>query len=271
MKSFKKVLGVVLGLLPFAYMVAFGAINPCITLSKMAVSNPDYSRIETVVENINSKIRTQTSVNYDFVEFDSDSQRETVTITLDMESYLDKNMQTKTKHKMMEIALGEVGNSSISVTNRNKIYNFISDSDTAVTSLVRQLSTDATADYARAYAILKPFSSPLGVFLGIMSLVIFAFLGVGIIFDLSYINLAGVQLLLGRNGSQEKPWGISQEAWKAVKIAESDTTLKVSSSKLYFSAKSKNLIFLFISLLYLVSGHLFTLLANLVDLFIGFI
>ena len=110
-----------------------------------------------------------------------------VNISVNMTRY--KKLSQENKQKTLQIAMDEIYNSDVSRTNKNKIYNFVADTDESISSLVRQLSSDVTADFAGAYSSFKPFSGTLGWILGIVALGMFILLGLTIVVDIAYINL----------------------------------------------------------------------------------
>ena len=190
-------------------------------------------------------------------------------INLSINNKVYNKLDMAEKEKFMSIALNGVQNSSISVINRNKIYSFIADSDKRVSGLVRQLSEDVSVDMPAAYAWFRPFSSPLSVFLGCVTIAIFALLGISTVIDISFLTIPGVQWLLIRKSSEnEKPRFVSLEAWDAYKRA-SVTHEQVLG--IFFKKKAGQMIVLGICVLYLVSGNLFALVAKVVDYFQGLV
>lgn len=254
-------LGVVLQLLPIFCVYA----DPCLVISQIDTTSGDKIRIEDTIDEINQtlaeKMEIATFISHEF-------NNKALTIKLDTTTY--NNLSQKRKQELMEICLVGIQNSNISSTNRNKIYNFISDSDPTVSKLVRQLSKDVTADFAEAYTVLRPFSSPLSTFLGVLSILIFVLLGLTIVVDIAFIVIPGFQWLLLRSTESKKPPFISVEAWDACKEAESTAGLGGRTPlQIYFKSKVKEYIVLAICLLYLVSGQIYTLVGIIVDYFQG--
>ena len=272
-------LGVVL-LLPF--LNVYGSANPVISIGNP--TQKDTSSIKDYCNNVNSEIRSQfgyKSKNEGVAQFLTYSEKNkgtlsgsiysgSVDITIDMSAY--KNLGQLEKQKTMQIALSLVDKSNISRTNINKIYNGIADLDVSTSSLVRQLSNDVDADFADAYSMFKPFSGVVGTILGVLALTIFILLALTIIIDLAYINIPGVQLALSKTSKGEKPKLVSLEAYKAIQEAESNAGSEyVNPLSFYFKSKTKQFIALGICLLYLVSGKIFILIANIMDYFQGFL
>lgn len=190
-------------------------------------------------------------------------------VNLSINNKIYSNLDMAGKEKFMSIALNGIQNSSISVINRNKIYSFIADSDKRVSGLVRQLSEDVTVDMPAAYAWFRPFSSPLSVVLGVITILIFALLGISTVIDISFLTIPGMQWLLIRKSSEnEKPRFVSLEAWDSYKQA-SITHEQVLG--LFFKKKAGQMMVLGICVLYLVSGNLFALVAKVVDYLQGLV
>ena len=168
----------------------------------------------------------------------------------------------------MQVALDTIYNSNVSKTNRNKIYNALCKQDEPTSALVRQLSEDVNADFAGAYKYFKPFSGPLGVVLGLLTLAIFVILGLTLVIDIAFITLPFVQSCLLNNDGKAK--FVSIEAVNAVKEQESKSGSEyVNPIGIYLKSKTKQYIAIFICILYLMSGKIFSLLARFMDYFSG--
>ena len=256
--------GVVIWLLPFFNVWCI--VNPVITINK--VSTEESNKINTTVTNINDEIKDQVGLSSNFLKKSYSSSKERYSITIDMATY--KTLSQARKQEVMQITLEYVSNSNMSSTNRTKIYNFIAEEDTSTSNLVRQLSTDVTADFADAYTMFKPFSGWVGIILGILSLAIFLCIGFTIIIDIAFITIPAIQWFLQSTGKNDKPKFVSLEAINAIKVAESGTTYK-NPMGIYMGSKIKQLIALFICLLYLVSGKLYAVIAWCMDYFNGFL
>lgn len=270
-------LGVVLDLLPNFYVSC--ANNPVITISQ--VSAKDMKEIRILCSDVNENVyEAQGSPKsgglkeffhldegmLGHISADGSNYTGTISIYVDMSSY--KDLGQAMKQAVMQAALETIANSSVSSTNRNKIYNFVANEDTSVSSLVRQLSNDVTADFAGAYGSFKPFSGVVGWVLGILSLGIFVLLGITVVLDLAYINIPIIQVWL-TSSKDGKAKFISSEAQKAVQESESKSNSGANAGVLYFKLKSKQLIALGVCLLYLVSGKLYVLIAIIIDYFNG--
>ena len=151
--------------------------------------------------------------------------------------------------------------------------------------LLASLLSETKPDYAKANQIYKPFSGPIRVILGVISILIMALLGVTMALDLAYIVIPAFQLMMsgeGGDGNGQGAQGISKiisvEARNAVQAAEggggaggqngSGNKMAVG---LYFKARWKGLLVLGICLLYLVQGQIYSLVAMIIDLVSGFL
>lgn len=180
-----------------------------------------------------------------------------------------KHLEQDAKSKIMSYALESIKDSGISTVASNKIYNFIESQDESTASLVRQLSNDVNADFARAYMAFKPFSGVLGFVLGVFAIGIFVTLTLMIVTDLSYIVIPIVRDWLTPASSNAKPKYVSNEAWYAVKEVDSSTNTSKNTLLIYFKKKTMQFVILSICILYLLSGQIYTLIGNIMDMFRG--
>jgi hypothetical protein len=268
-------MGVVVWLSP-NLVVSADTTNPVISIVSPPSQDGTASSgfIKTAVDNINSTIHINNLMlsndsavaDPNFLTYNYDSAAKTVNITINMNDY--NKLSSKNKQAVMQYALDGIYNSQISKTNRNKIYNALCKQDETTSSLVRQLSTDVTADFGHAYEYFKPFSGPLGVVLGIIAFVIFILLGFTLLLDIAYITLPFLQGWLTKTDGTARL--VSIEATNAVKEQESKAGSEyVNPLGIYLKSKIKQYIAIFICLLYLLSGQIYTLLANFMDYFSG--
>lgn len=263
------ILGIAIWLSPFYNLsVKAAGTNPTITLAN--VTNTELNNIKKAVNDINTQINNDDSIgttkNYKFVSINKADKDNNYDFELDMTTY--ENWSAEEKQLVMEYALNGIKDSGISKINRTKLYNFVSDSDETTSNMVRQLSTSVKGDFASAYASFKPFSGVVGWVLGIFTLFIFGALGLTLVIDIAYLVIPIVQEVLSKSKPSEKPMWVSTEAWTAVKEAEKGEAVKTPMG-VYFKLKTKQFLALGICLLYLVSGQIFGLIANIMDLFSG--
>lgn len=281
MKCFRKnvlalvllIMGVVIWLSP-NLVVSADTSNPVISISNPPNQDANTSGgaiadlCFTINNNIHARGIMKSNVaavaDTDFVTYSFSSN--VANITINMTEY--NKLGNKAKQDLMQVALDTTYNSNVSKTNRNKIYNALCKQDEPTSALVRQLSEDVNADFAGAYKYFKPFSGPLGVVLGLLTLTIFVILGLTLVIDIAFITLPFVQSCLLNNDGKAK--FVSIEAVNAVKEQESKSGSEyVNPMGIYLKSKTKQYIAIFICILYLMSGKIFSLLARFMDYFSG--
>ena len=149
--------------------------------------------------------------------------------------------------------------------------------------LVTTLMSQTKPDFVTANRIYAPFSGTVGTILGVIAILIMAFLAITMVLDLAYIAIPTFQVFIGGEGGNgqggdKKKSIISNEAIEAVQMAaggqggggQSGNSNKLAVS-IYFKKRVLMLIVLCICLLYLVSGNIFALVGALIDLLSGFL
>lgn len=149
--------------------------------------------------------------------------------------------------------------------------------------LVTTLMSQTKPDFVTANRIYAPFSGTVGTILGVIAILIMAFLAITMVLDLAYIAIPAFQVFIGGEGGNgqggdKKKSIISNEAIEAVRMAaggqggggQSGNSNKLAVS-IYFKKRVLMLIVLCICLLYLVSGNIFALVGALIDLLSGFL
>lgn len=199
-----------------------------------------------------------------------------VKITLNMSDY--KNLKQKTKKEVYDLVLGSISGSTLSQSNKTKLYNFVQEQDTVVSNLVKRLSDDVSADYIAGYAFFRPFAGAIGWALGLAAITIFITLSMTIMLDISYLVIPAVNMAFSRLEEKEifktglNYRFISLEAKKAYDEACASDGIRFKNAiGLYFGMKSKSLAALAICLVYLLNGQIFNVLASFMDLFTGFL
>lgn len=253
-------LGVAMLLSPFKVMADVNA-KPTLAIS---CNSADYNLILTSASDIN------TSAGFTFITVSASTQvgnTSSCNVSLDMTTY--KNYEQSVKTSIMESALTTISNSSMSTMSRNKLYNFIESQDESTASLVRQLSNDVNADFAEAYMMFKPFSGVVGTILGLFAIVIFVTLTMMILVDLSYIVIPMIRDFLTPSSANAKPKFVSNEAWYAVKEVDGANDTQKNVLLIYLKKKTMQFVALSICILYLLSGEIYILIGNLMNMFRG--
>lgn len=209
------------------------------------------------------KKQNNTSVNGDIYD---------VTVTARWDLY--NGYDVDQKQGIYQIILSNLqATTQISQGTRVKLYNYFVDSDTTTSNLVRQLSTDVSADFAGGYSLFKPFAGPIGVVFGLIAILVFMGLTLSMLIDISFIVIPAFQLLDdGKQPPHVLFLKVSTEAWNAVHDAEKDNNgARKQAIYLYLQTRIKQLAVIGLCILYLVSGKIYTLLAMFIDSFMGFL
>lgn len=151
---------------------------------------------------------------------------------------------------------------------------------------------DAKPNFAKASNMLSPFNGVVGTVLGVISIVTISLLGFSVGLDILVIAVPPIQLAVlgegaggGGSGSQEGHTSalakiVSVEARRAIAESEGGGSGgsngnqggKFKSPIIgYLGKKWISLACIFIAILYLVSGSLYTLIVQVIDLFSGFL
>ncbi len=250
-------IGVALMLPHFFVTTAYAkGTKPRVTLSTRS------SAITTACSDINSEGKSYNESLGKFISYNYP------TLTLDMTGY--EKLDSDEKQDFMTFVLDTISTSSIPRNDKIKMYNFVSEQDEAVASLVRQLSNDVNPDFAHAYSWFKPFSGGISTFLGFVCLALFTLLGIMMILDLSYLAIPIYRAWKDKTNG-ECPKRISREAFYAMRECEKDNREYKSAVGLYLKLKIKQIVLLGICLLYLVGGKLYVLVATIIDSLSGMI
>lgn len=263
------IMGVVLGLSPIFSIQTSAVTNPSITITNVVAGDAHASggKIAETCKSINNDLKDDYGWESDFLTYSYDATAVSCTVTVNMSKY--KKLSNQVKQDTMQVALDGIYNSDISRTAKNKLYNEICALDETTSALVRELSTDVTADYAKAYSWFKPFSGWVGWILGVLCLAIFVLIGLTLVVDIAYITIPIVQLWLTAKDDSKAKF-VSVEAFSAVKEQYSKAgQTHVSAMGVYLRLKTKQFVALFICLLYLMSGKIYVLLASIMDYFRG--
>lgn len=273
-------IGVVLILpLLFRYVVSADTSNPVLNITSTQGNN-DGTVITLVVEKINKQIEKEELMGGDIYDPEGILQSaQYLKVTpaannsydLTVNTYAYNKLDNKDQQRVMYIALNQINNSDISTVNKNKIYNFISNTDKTVANLVRQLNDDVSADFVGAYGWFKHLTKFISILLGFITLTIFVLLGFTFVFDLAFIVIPTFQwFCLKDTDGNKKPKFVSIEAWQAVKQAEDSNSHKTPLG-VYAQSKFKEVLILGICVLYLVTGEFYTVISEIIDAFSGFL
>lgn len=167
----------------------------------------------------------------------------------------------------MESLLKGIKSSSLGPKEKNKIYNFIASQDTEVSQALKYLTEDTSADLVQARKWLAPFTGGISTFTGLLTLLVFLFLGIGLLVDVAYLALPSLQLILERGDDKKKPFGVSAEAWRVNKEIASDFNNTKNEISEYLKKRTPVIIVCAICIGYLISGKVYEILAYLANAF----
>lgn len=142
---------------------------------------------------------------------------------------------------------------------------------------MNQILQNTKPDFVTANQIYQPFSGVVGTVLGLIAVLLMAFLGIVMVSDIAYITLPPVRMFVAddEKGRFSKSKMFSHDALYAVKCAEEQSDGGSGNGKqalgIYFKRRIVMLILLGICLMYLVQGQLYTLVGYVLDLVSGFI
>lgn len=144
---------------------------------------------------------------------------------------------------------------------------------------LNEILKNTKPDFVTANAIYQPFSGVVGTVMGLLAVLLMAFLGIVIVLDICYIALPPVRNFVadgdGGNGKIAKSKLFSYDAIYAVQCAEQNSDGGSGSGKqalgIYLKRRAIMFIILGICLLYLVQGQLYTAVGWLLDLLRGFL
>lgn len=146
---------------------------------------------------------------------------------------------------------------------------------------LNEILKNTKPDFVTANAIYEPFSGLVGTILGVISVLLMAFLGIVMVCDISYIALPPVRNLVADDDGDKsghklaKSKIFSHDAIYAVQCAENNTDGGSGGGKqalgIYFKRRVVMLIILGVCLLYLIQGQIYTLVGMILDLVSGFL
>lgn len=198
-------------------------------------------------------------------------------------------LTTKEKNDFMESALGSIKSSGLSNITKNKLYNFVYERDSSTAKAVEFLIEDTSANFTWALKVFRGTTGDkISKGLGIFCILVFGFLGVGMVWDIAYLTLPMFSGLLNglasgdvsggvggyfksavmhNGGATQKPFGVSAVAWKVNREIDLDVNEGRSGLKVYMNRRVPELIICGVCLGYVVTGELFGLVGWVIDNF----
>lgn len=150
-------------------------------------------------------------------------------------------------------------------------------------TLLASILQNTKPDFVTANRWYKPFSGPVSSVIGLLCILIVALLGLSMALDIFYITIPFVQLALDNNDSDGNNNSrlsklVSSSARSAVKTqvdgggsgGQSGSNNK-SALATYAKGRWKEMLLLGVCLLYLVSGNIYSLVSQFINLMSGFL
>lgn len=171
-------------------------------------------------------------------------------VSFDFTTY--NKLDNKDKQTFMQAALSATSKSGLGGQRKSKLYSFISQQDGKVSAAVSNLTTDASANFYSAMALLKPFTGPFSTFLGVVAILIIVFVTTSLFIDLAFIAIPVFQVGDADKGITRR--FISSAARQAVR-EEMDS----NKSALWIWFKRRVFVMggLAIALIYLINGSMY--------------
>mgnify|MGYP001771286491 FL=1 len=144
---------------------------------------------------------------------------------------------------------------------------------------MNEILKNTKPDFVTANAIYQPFSGVVGTILGLLAILICAFLGIVMAADICYITLPPVRNFVAEDDSSKgkiaKSKMFSHDAIYAVQCAEDTSDGGSGGGRqalgIYLKRRIFALVLLGICLLYLVNGALYSFVSMILDLLNGFL
>lgn len=268
MRRLKNMVAVIMMAIAFigvSSVCVYADSNPMVVIANTNQVSEYESMCSLINHSIWQKVQkwNEDSICFLICEIDKPS----VKIEINMQEY--NKLAQENKQKVMQIALSEVDNNTkIARIHRTKIYNEICALDETTSNLARQLGDDVQSDFGEGYAVFKPFSGVVGWIFGLITLLMFIIISITFVVDIAYINLPMFQNIL--TSDNKKPRFVSLEAWSAVMEADSKAGQEyLNPTMLYLGHKSKQFLAVAVCVLYLTSGKIFVIIAQVINYFRG--
>lgn len=241
--------------LPLSYVTVKAGVNSSTSVS---TNSPE---ISSIVSQTNSTSKKEYGKSLTILKYTKDKG----ILSFNNTNYA--KLSVDSKKIVMDKALSATKESSLGNQQKNRVYNFIAKQDESVSSAIKYLKTDVSADFVEAKEWFEPFSGPISSVLGFLSILIFVFLALSIMFDLCYMLLPGFQFILERGEPHKRPFGVSVEAWKTTRYFESNSDDNRSILTVYLQKRIPSMFLIALSLGYLISGKIYDLLVFCMDSF----
>lgn len=180
-----------------------------------------------------------------------------------------RKLTDEEKKTFMKSALGNIKESDLPSKVKVKASKFISEQDLAISKPIQAFLSDSSSELSAAYNWFVPFTGPLSTILGFLAIVIFAFLGLSIVIDTSYLSIGAFRSILEGFNDDGKPKFVSVEAYEIA--IEGDNTGYGGNYRnpLIVYIKRRSGIFIVAGILfsYLITGQIYSFLVWFFNLF----
>lgn len=261
-KTFKR-LSLILAGVWVSVMIPFLSVQA--TSLKPSVQLTSVNGVSELVDSVNTYCHEIRS-GFNYLEF---SMTSTGGVIVSVDTFTYEDLNVNEKQKVMDFTLRSISDSSLVAIDKTKLYNYVAETDSAVSAIVRQLAGDARSDFYSAYSYLKPFSGGLGTALAVLCILLFLGLISSMIIDIGYLTIPLLNRIL-TSDDKKKPNLVTAEAYKAY-LEGVDINTKKDMLFLYLKRKYKQIVVICILILYLASGKIWGFLADIIDLFSGFL
>lgn len=171
------------------------------------------------------------------------------------------SLPSASKRKVMNEFVESLKNQPMNTADVQVVYNALRDvGDTYVTAEISELLNSSQSNMVGAVSFLKPLTGPIGLILGVLTLLIMIGLVGTTVIDLCCIGIP----FLSIKSDGQKPKLMTNDAFKAVKEA---TDGNGNAYWLYFKRRSVTYVVLLICIIFLLTGKLGNVFAKIVELF----
>ena len=249
----------------FVMLLLLGVVImlPCFNIGVQAMEKPSVIvQSKTGVSQVVTDVNKESNRIGRFSFLDKEDTTDGYTVLINKGDY--NSLTSTEKREVMDKTLTIIQESSMLTKEKTRLYNFISDQDTATSAVVRQLSENVKADYVNAWTWFKPFSGIVGTVLGFLAICISVFFTLSTVIDLSFLTIPPLQSAISTT-TGEKPKWVSNEAWTALKDSERDSGVYRGVLGIYFKRRVRATLALGICLAYLLNGQIFQVVGWLMD------
>lgn len=180
------------------------------------------------------------------------------------------------QHKLLKAFMSELQRVEISQEGLQYIHDDIKSINSNFAGvMIGLIYEDTKADLFTAMKMFAPFQSPLSVFFGICVIIIVTLLVLTTVIDLAAIGFSPFNEYLTSKAEKsegKKPFGISTEAWSAMKEAQASIDKGYKNPyPIYFKRRALTYFLLALCILYLLAGQISGLIGFLMDLVSGMV